>query len=120
MNYTGAASIMVQGVNTCGSSESSTSFDVTVFPYTGISEPTKEKFVSIYPNPAKGTINLIPSGAYKVDIRIMNAVGNSILSIEDIHLSSSYKLDISGLAPGIYFITIADKVNRQVTKLIVE
>ena len=119
-SYTGPASVAVQGVNSCGSSASSTSFEVTVLPPVGIIEPAKDQLVSIYPNPARGFVNLVPARNVKAEIKIINYLGSAVISLQGVNLNSVYKLDVSGLTPGVYFIIITENGIQQITKLIVE
>lgn len=118
LTYEGPASIKVQGVNSCGAGSYSIDFPVNVV--TGIAEPTKQKFVTLYPNPAKGTINLIPIHKMKTDLKVFNTLGSIVIEKNKLDLSGTYQLDISGLAPGIYYFNILAEGAQQIQKVIVE
>ena len=120
-SWTGAALISVQGVNTCGGGTFSNEYQVLVEHYdVGISEKNQARLASIYPNPAKGQVNIIPLHAMKASLKISNSLGSVVLSKDETDLGREFKLDISGLTPGLYFISIYEKDNTQITKLIVE
>ena len=56
----------------------------------------------------------------KASLKISNSLGSVVLSKDETDLGREFKLDISGLTPGLYFISIYEKDNTQITKLIVE
>jgi hypothetical protein len=117
-SFTGQANINVKGANSCGESAiSSLTVDVVAV---GIKEVSNKKLVSIYPNPAKDVINLVSGKSMTADILMANTVGVTIIDLKDVSLDGIYRLDISKITPGIYFITIKDKENKQISKIIVE
>jgi hypothetical protein len=116
--YQGSASIKVQGVNSCGAGSYSIDFPVNVI--TGIAEPTKQKIVTLYPNPAKGMINIIPLFKMKTDLKVFNSQGCVVIEKNSLSLNGSYQLDISGLVPGIYFFNILTDNAQQIQKVVVE
>jgi len=74
--------------------------------------------LSIYPNPSNGWIKaeLPENGKYTVSIS--NAIGSKVKSIET---TKSVKVETAGLKPGLYFVTIQNRLNNsnEVHKLIV-
>jgi hypothetical protein len=117
-SFTGQATINVKGVNSCGNGPvASLTVDVVAV---GIAEPTKEHFVSVYPNPARNIINLKPYKTLKADIQFVNYIGTTLIDLRETTISSTYKLDISGLKPGIYFIKINAEGGQQITKVVIE
>jgi hypothetical protein len=67
----------------------------------------------VYPNPASDFIE-ISVGAngrspLQSEIRFLNIFGQTVLSIGAIH-ELPVRIDVSGLAPGMYFVRIGDKV----------
>ena len=119
-SFSGSASVNVQGVNTCGSSANSTSFNVDVQPYNSIANTTNPKIISVYPNPAKGYINIVPVRNMKADIKLMNSIGTMVIDLKDVSLNGNYKLNISSLDPGVYFIHVTGENVQQVQKIVVE
>lgn len=68
----------------------------------------------IYPNPASETVTI--SGTILGDIKIMNAFGELILSRNNI---LTEKIDVSKLAPGVYFVEFKQGTLRVMKKLII-
>jgi hypothetical protein len=118
MSYMGSASIKVQGVNACGSGSFSMDFPVNVV--TGIGETTMQKLVSLYPNPAKGTIKIIPAHSIMSDLKVYNTLGSLVIEKTNLNLDGTYLLDISGLVPGIYYFNIITNDCKQIQKVVVE
>lgn len=117
-SYQGSASIKVQGINSCGAGSYSIDFPVNVV--TGIPEPTKQKIVTLYPNPAKGIINITPLYKMKTDLKVFNALGSVVIEMNHLNLNGTYQLDISGLTPGIYYFNILTNTSQQIQKVVVE
>jgi len=65
-----------------------------------------QQLFSIYPNPAKELLTIVPVRTMKADIQIFNALGAVMINLPGTDLSTGYQLDISHLAPGVYFISI--------------
>ena len=114
------AKISVQGVNSCGGGTFSAEFQVTVEEGVGIMEKNQSRLVTILPNPARDQVRIIPLHAMKAKLQVSNSLGSVVISKDELSLSGEYKLDISGLAPGLYFISVNEKGDNQVLKLIVE
>jgi hypothetical protein len=116
--YLGSASIKVQGVNSCGSGSFSVDFPVNVL--TGIGELSKQKMVTIYPNPAKGIINIVPLYKMKTGLKVINSLGSTVIEMTNLNLEGTYPLDISKLAPGVYYFNILTNDAQQIQKVIVQ
>ncbi|MCX6284083.1 MAG: Omp28-related outer membrane protein [Bacteroidetes bacterium] len=119
-NWVGTAQLSVQGVNTCGGGTFSNVTNIIVETAVGIMEKGQARLVSIYPNPAKGDVKIIPFHAMKAGLKVSNSIGLTVLDLEGVSLDGEYKLDLTGLNPGLYFISINDNGNTQVLKLILE
>jgi PKD repeat protein len=117
-SYLGSAAIQVQGVNSCGSG--SYSVDLPVNVVTGISAQGKQKLVTIYPNPAKGTVHIISGSKMKAGLKVMNSLGAVVIEKSGLDLDGTSVLDISGLAPGVYFFNIIGDRANQIQKVVVE
>jgi PKD repeat protein len=117
-SFQGSASIKVQGVNSCGAGSYSIDFPVNVV--TGIGEQTMPKLVSIYPNPAKGMVNIVPARKMTTDLQVFNSIGSMVIEKSNLNLDGSYQLDISKLAPGIYYFNLITNEAQQIQKVIVE
>jgi hypothetical protein len=119
--YTGSAMVKVKSINTCGGSSFSSEFTVAVAAGgVGISENGQSGLISIFPNPARGSVTIIPARSLTADLRIYNAIGTEVMSRQALNLSGNTVLDISTLRSGIYFIRISSQDFRQTIKLVVE
>jgi hypothetical protein len=69
---------------------------------TGINDQSgpKNDFV-IYPNPTDGIVNIRGAGEKDLEITVRNLYGKTILNVSDLQV-----LDLSGLAKGIYYLTV--------------
>ncbi|MEI7491778.1 MAG: Omp28-related outer membrane protein [Bacteroidota bacterium] len=119
-NWVGTAKVSVQGVNTCGGGTFSNEFDIIVERAVGIHEKDQARLVSIYPNPAKGNVKVIPFHSMKASLTVTNSIGLTVLTRDGVNLDGEYKLDLSDLTPGLYFMRINENGNAQVLKLILE
>ena len=120
LTYAGIAIIRVKGVNSCGGGSFSNEFPVTVDVGVGISEPGQAKLISLFPNPAKGMVTLIPAKSITADILVRNSLGKTVLNKTRVTLSGNYQMNISELQAGIYFIRISSGDTWQTLKMIVE
>jgi len=115
-NYT----LKVQGVNTCGGGTFSNEFPVMVYQGVGVNEPQSAKVITLLPNPANDVVTIIPSHSMIADINIINSVGKQEISLSKAILGTSYKLNISKLLPGIYYVRISNQEINQTMKLVVK
>jgi PKD repeat protein len=119
--FTGTATVKVQGVNTCGSSSFTSGYTVAVYPgHVGINDKEKSRLITVYPNPARGMVTLIPARTMNADIRIYNSLGSEMMTVTDALLNGNYQMDISKLQSGLYFIRINSQDIQQTVKLVVE
>ena len=72
--------------------------------------------VSIYPNPTKGEVKLEGNGLRHV--RIVNAYGQTVYSAD--HEGDHARIDLSGMAKGVYLMHIEAESGRVVKKVVVE
>jgi hypothetical protein len=79
---------------------------------------------NIYPNPAKGTamLSLVLENSEPVEIVILNTVGQSVRTtmIQGHRGEQAFKLDLSGLSSGLYFVNIKAGDAQATKKLILE
>ncbi len=119
--FTGTASVKVKSVNTCGSSSFSTTFTVAVAAGgVGMHESTLTGLITLFPNPAKGSVTIIPAREMQASILVCNSLGSEVITLSDLHLNGNYTMDLSGLKPGIYFIRVTSQDMRQTLKLMVQ
>ncbi|MEO6191205.1 MAG: T9SS type A sorting domain-containing protein, partial [Saprospiraceae bacterium] len=89
--------------------------------FTGLNHDHDNNFeLKIYPNPTKGIFNLEFNFDGKVNIKVINLIGEVVLN-QEINLSESTKkvpLDLTNAGAGIYLIQVSSK-NVIVTKKVV-
>ncbi|PBQ30877.1 hypothetical protein CNR22_03495 [Sphingobacteriaceae bacterium] len=109
-NYTVAGT----GANGCSGLAVKT---ITVFGCIGLADEnlTQSNGVIIYPNPNNGEFYLRAEKG--MSLKLMNSVGQVVRQLE-LNSGNSFKISVTGLTTGIYFIVNADKSFHQ--KLIVQ
>ena len=85
------------------------------YPWSFLSLSVKESFIetekiSIYPNPAKGEINI------KSNIEIENIIGFNLLGKPVLNSRNPYRMNISKLKSGIYFLKITPKNGSTISR----
>ncbi len=83
----------------------------------GISDPLQLSF-RLYPNPAQDKVRIdLGSDAAEVVIRLFDMHGRRIGSLQN--FSNNPELDLSGLSPGIYMVSITSGSNAGIRRLII-
>lgn len=81
-------------------------------------ERKEDQFVSIYPNPSKGSVKL-HSNLEMINVNIVNVYGQEVYNINQ--ASKQQEIDLNNLPKGVYFVRIGDEDNNiLVEKLILE
>jgi len=119
-SFIGTAYVKVQGVNSCGGGSFSNELTITVDNADGIPEASRQKVLNIYPNPAKDNLNIISGKKLQVDVQMFNSLGSVVISKQKMNISGTYKLDISQLNPGVYFIRITGNEIQEIQKVIIQ
>lgn len=111
----GTYTVKLKVSNTDGSDSLTRSNYIQIQNGTGIDDKVTAAETFFYPNPAKDKIRLSPAslGAALV---ISDVYGKTVLQLEKV---SRQDLDISGFAPGIYFLTLYDKNQFHTGKLLI-
>lgn len=78
--------------------------------------------IYLHPNPGNGIFNLeIPADDQPLQIQVMNVSGQVIYSSSiDSRTNSSYRLDLSNHAQGVYFVKITDLNETVVKKVVIQ
>ena len=105
-------------MNTCGGSIIS-SLTVNVVA-TGLNEPGKDKAILVFPNPVKGMVHLVSDRMVNCDVNVTNSQGSTVITLHNVNLTRKYKLDVSSLQPGNYFIIVTSADTREVVKMTVQ
>nr|NQU94378.1 S8 family serine peptidase [Bacteroidota bacterium] len=118
--WTGNASLMVQGMNDCGNGDFSEALQIQVDDCTGIDEKLSSETVSIYPNPASGNFSVSFKNIAEVPnrLKIVDIIGNVLIET-DLNGQHSIDLDSSKLEDGIYFVIIETDFSQVIEKLII-
>jgi hypothetical protein len=118
--YTGPASVMVKSLNACGESSYSVSFAVSVAAGgVGIDEKAAGALFTLSPNPATTAVTLMPARTMQAQIAIYSSLGATVRTTDAL-LSGPYRMELSGLKPGIYFIRVTGDNTQQTLKLVVQ
>jgi hypothetical protein len=116
------------GVYTCTSTSaddctSDLSNEVTVGSLVGINTLENVQKVDIYPNPSNGHFTLSISTSVKkaFDVKVVNSLGVSIYSLNDLHVDGSVNkiIDLQNTPNGIYSVVLSDKNNQVIRKLVI-
>jgi plastocyanin len=76
---------------------------------TGIADNTLKTNISIYPNPSNGEFQLDIGSSQNVtnyNLNIYNLHGDRVYATSELKQQNSYKIDLSGLPKGFYFVKI--------------
>jgi len=82
----------------------------------GIEESDPSSTLTVYPNPSSGIIYLANRGEKGIvaDITVSNMLGRTVYLQQAISLGSEpYSIDLSGLATGIYIVTVSDNMGMK-------
>lgn len=89
----------------------------------GVKETNASNLVSVYPNPAKGKLNIEwpeLSANQPVQILLRNQLGMEVMKFVPEKNQSGTILDISGIAPGIYCVEVKGDKYTAIKKLMVD
>lgn len=73
---------------------------------------------TIFPNPANQDLNIVVPSKGKINVSLSNTLGQTLLS-QNLENNTSYKMNISALSSGIYFVVIQQDGKQFVKKLFV-
>ena len=118
---TGAYSVELTDTNGCNASSSQVPVTIT---NVGISEVNASFKLSVYPNPASGSFNVVYTGAddKNIQLNMFNILGQSIKQ-ENLSFSNdkNKSIDISGLPKGVYLLQFMQQGGQLLTeKMIVQ
>ena len=83
---------------------------------TGIAEDEDDSFVSLYPNPTTGVVNI--KGERLRQVEIFNNLGQRIALVQC--SDEEFSVDMKGLPSGLYYAAIIDAAGRRYTRKIVK
>ncbi|MCF8234927.1 MAG: T9SS type A sorting domain-containing protein [Bacteroidales bacterium] len=117
-SYLGLANIYVKALNDCGESQYSEGIEVTVDNTVDIQE-VENKQIVLYPNPASEQITFEIAGAVNATFSIHDITGAMVKRGSLKENQDGYTIDLSGMQPGVYFMTAVSAENTYFGKFIV-
>jgi hypothetical protein len=113
LSATSVFTIMGTDANGCSKVQS---YQVSVSNCTGLSERTTSKVVSVFPNPNNG--EFVIAGEIGMEISLLTVTGQLVQTIK-LEKLNNYKVNISNLPSGVYFVTGRQGENTINQKIIV-
>lgn len=83
---------------------------------TGLTEELKNGQLDIFPNPTSHQIKIVWSGVTVNDIKILSFQEKLVKKIPAKGLKGEKIIDVSGLAPGIYFVSIGNTMRKLIVQ----
>jgi len=88
------------------------------YPYTGIEESKLDLLVDVYPNPAQDQFSIRSPYNWNMNVELFDQCGKLVSSKN--FSNGITQVDVSNLAPGMYFAEISSGSERTTRKIIVE
>jgi len=117
--YTASGTFTVMLIATNGSCADTTYQDVTILPTGGIDDNVFAQ-VSIYPNPARNEITIMPGSTIEgeVQIEIFSITGKLVYAELMDAMNSKTSIDISSLANGVYSLRLINGDNKKYFRIL--
>ncbi len=95
--------------------------DISVDAVTGLSNPTLERAVRVYPNPTAGrvTVNVQATGSQRVALTVLDPLGRAVYTVPAAD-NATQVFDLSHLANGLYTLRIALDDQIVIKRLVVQ
>ena len=77
---------------------------------------SEERQLRIFPNPARGWINIQATGMKASQVRIFDATGREVMAVRDL----TQPVDVSALRSGIYTVIVEDGKSRKINRFVRE
>ncbi len=88
--------------------------------YLSIEEIAAEN-MQVYPNPASDLIYVEATGLEgNYDVRLTDMNGRQVIQLQEMTAGEKVSLDVRGLEPGVYFVTVSNDQHAKVFKVVVE
>jgi hypothetical protein len=122
-DYLGEAEIKVLVISECGQSEFSDPLLIFVDNTVGVTEVSEKMHFLVKPNPNNGEFSIIirSSNDQTMNIKLMNYLGETIYSKENIYIKGQFVQEFSNadMLPGLYILAIDQGGNTYQRKFIV-
>ena len=95
--------------------------NINVLGIVGVENELPQSAVQVYPNPGRDHYHLEINLPYssEVDIRVTNAFGQEVWRAHrDDLIQEKIPVDLSGMAPGVYFIRVGSELGSSTKKLL--
>lgn len=94
---------------------------VTTYSTSGVEEAAAMVQYSLYPNPSTNYLNIYiePSKHNNITMFITDIAGKTVKRMENLQPTITYEVDLSGIADGIYFVTLTDGTGTALKKLVI-
>ncbi|PQB04782.1 T9SS type A sorting domain-containing protein [Aureitalea marina] len=76
--------------------------------------------VALFPNPAQDEFTLVLSEPDQTDIRVFNLSGQQLIYQADVDVNGPHRVNVSGLAAGVYFVRVSTAKGSVTKRLIVK
>lgn len=118
--WEGDATIMVRGINDCGTGEWSDGFTLKIQDCTGIDENEAIR-LEVYPNPNSGSFTITLQANESVDIKLINAIGEVVYQENDVNVNGSHskRIETGGLSDGIYYLHLTGQTINGFQKVVI-
>jgi hypothetical protein len=117
--FNGIASLSVAGINSCGTGDFSEALTIQASPFIGISDQPLGDKLSVWPNPAKNTINIKSSLHGVCRLTVFNPQGKVVFESGYTDITNQITLDLTHLSAGIYTITLENGDCREMKRIII-
>jgi PKD repeat protein len=91
---------------------------------TGVGEKSQNISMSAYPNPNSGSfaVEFNAPGTFMADLNMVNSLGMSVYAEKNLTISGKFtkNLNLSGLAAGIYMLSLQNSETRVVQKIVIK
>lgn len=117
VDTTGLYAVTVTATNGCSASDQ---INVTIL--TGMHDSASELNVSLYPNPVHNEFSLrFPSSWKDGVVKVFDASGKLFL-LKELHegMNQLLRISVEDWARGIYFVTVQEKDNRQLLRIVLQ
>jgi PKD repeat protein len=120
-DWTGTASIRVQGTNDCGTGEWTPFKDIIAQNCTGLNESQANLPLTVFPNPANASINILMNSKIvdQVNIMLINSLGKVVYTENNVNISgtTNKKIGTTELPQGTYLLKIEGESFNASTKV---
>ena len=76
--------------------------------------------ITFHPNPSNGIFNMINNSEKQINIKVMNLDGKVIFKDAKGSANSKLSFDLSGYPPGVYFVELSTREQKEFRKIILE